>query len=333
MTGADVVVRAIGRSETRFARRWRASARAGRVGIVSRRSSSRRWCDRLAWRRLAWSSCGPWSRRSRSTGTMTLQGKPYSHELLRDHGVLVRPELLAQLNLRVGDDLLIGTPALQIRGVIQSEPGPQSRSVLARLASLHRPRRSAVDRSPVVWQPCVPSVAAAGAESSAAAGTEGSEPLLATELSKAFVNDFVGVRSYPAERRAHEPEPLASGELSQPRGTGRPHSGWHRRLERDAGVRPAEGPKHCHPQVRWQQLASGPGDLPDAGRAAGPRGQRARRRDRGGVLQLLPCSSATSPRCCRSSTGSPLERCCRVWPSACSCRCCSRSCRCSRCAM
>ena len=56
-------------------------------------------------------------------GTMTLQGKPYSHELLRNHGVLVRPELLAQLNLRVGDDLLIGTQTFQIRGVIQSEPG------------------------------------------------------------------------------------------------------------------------------------------------------------------------------------------------------------------
>ena len=54
---------------------------------------------------------------------MTLQGKTYSHELLRDHGVLVRPELLAQLNLREGDDLLIGTQAFHIRGVIQSEPG------------------------------------------------------------------------------------------------------------------------------------------------------------------------------------------------------------------
>src|SRR5687767_11097628 len=43
-------------------------------------------------------------------GTMTLRdGKPYTHALLRGRGALVRPELLAQLDLRVGDTILIGT--------------------------------------------------------------------------------------------------------------------------------------------------------------------------------------------------------------------------------
>ena len=57
-------------------------------------------------------------------GTMTLQGGvPYSHQLLRNRGTIVRPELLAQLGLRVGDAVLIGTQTFEIRGVIASEPG------------------------------------------------------------------------------------------------------------------------------------------------------------------------------------------------------------------
>jgi putative ABC transport system permease protein len=57
-------------------------------------------------------------------GTMTLQdGRPYTHALLRGHGALVRPELLTQLGLRVGDGILIGTQAFEVRGVIDREPG------------------------------------------------------------------------------------------------------------------------------------------------------------------------------------------------------------------
>jgi putative ABC transport system permease protein len=56
-------------------------------------------------------------------GALTLQEGTYSHALLRDRGVLVRPELLAQLNLRVGDSIQIGEGTFQVRGVIMSEPG------------------------------------------------------------------------------------------------------------------------------------------------------------------------------------------------------------------
>lgn len=48
---------------------------------------------------------------------------PYSHALLENFGVLVRPELLAQLDVKVGDGLTIGSQRFTIRGVIQSEPG------------------------------------------------------------------------------------------------------------------------------------------------------------------------------------------------------------------
>ena len=50
-------------------------------------------------------------------------GRPYSHALLKGHGALVRPELLAQLQSRVGDDVLIGTGRFTVRGVVVSEPG------------------------------------------------------------------------------------------------------------------------------------------------------------------------------------------------------------------
>lgn len=56
-------------------------------------------------------------------GEMKLEGQPYSHELLRNFGVLVRPELLAQLDVKVGDLLSIGSQRFTIRGVIASEPG------------------------------------------------------------------------------------------------------------------------------------------------------------------------------------------------------------------
>ncbi len=57
-------------------------------------------------------------------GTLELgDGQVYVHALIEHHGALVRPELLAMLNLRVGDGLMIGTSRFTIRGVITNEPG------------------------------------------------------------------------------------------------------------------------------------------------------------------------------------------------------------------
>lgn len=50
-------------------------------------------------------------------------GQRFEHALLRDFGVLVRPELLSQLSVAVGDALLIGSQRFTIRGVIEAEPG------------------------------------------------------------------------------------------------------------------------------------------------------------------------------------------------------------------
>jgi putative ABC transport system permease protein len=57
-------------------------------------------------------------------GRLTLQdGRPYSHALLKDNGALVRPELLAQFGLSVGDAISIGKAQFVVRGVIALEPG------------------------------------------------------------------------------------------------------------------------------------------------------------------------------------------------------------------
>jgi putative ABC transport system permease protein len=123
MTGADVVVR----SDRPFGEKVRASvaeARArGRVGVVSEAveiATMVRPTDATMTRMVelrAVQSAFP------LYGTMTLQSGKYAHALLQNHGTLVRPELLAQLNLRVGDDILIGSQRFQIRGVIDQEPG------------------------------------------------------------------------------------------------------------------------------------------------------------------------------------------------------------------
>jgi len=50
-------------------------------------------------------------------------GQTYSHTLLANHGVLVRPELLTALGVAVGDQISIGMATFTIRGVIAKEPG------------------------------------------------------------------------------------------------------------------------------------------------------------------------------------------------------------------
>jgi putative ABC transport system permease protein len=196
MTGADVVVRSdrpLGEEVRAAVARERTT---GRVSVVSEAVElatmvrpSRVTTTRMVELRAVESSFPLY-------GTLTLQGKPYSHELLRNRGVLVRPELLAQLNLREGDELLIGTQTFQIRGVIQSEPGRNlgafslGSRVFIDLADLPSTGLlsfgSRASHQLLLQVPSPPPLP----------GRRDPSSLLATELSKAFVNDFVGVRSY-----------------------------------------------------------------------------------------------------------------------------------------
>ena len=57
-------------------------------------------------------------------GQIELQGGiPYSHDLLRGRGAIARPELLAQLGIEQGDEILIAGQPFTIRGVLMKEPG------------------------------------------------------------------------------------------------------------------------------------------------------------------------------------------------------------------
>jgi len=128
-------------------------------------------------------------------GTMTLREGKYSHALLQNHGTLVRPELLAQLNLKVGDDLLIGTQRFQIRGVIEKEPGRN-------LGAFSLGSRLFIDLADLPSTGLLSFGSRASYELLRAAcppptpGRRDVSTLLARELSDAFVNDFVRARSY-----------------------------------------------------------------------------------------------------------------------------------------
>lgn len=50
-------------------------------------------------------------------------GQAFDHALLDRQGILVRPELLVQLGIAVGDQVRIGNGTFTIRGVIETEPG------------------------------------------------------------------------------------------------------------------------------------------------------------------------------------------------------------------
>jgi putative ABC transport system permease protein len=58
-------------------------------------------------------------------GQLELRDATYTPRLLANQGVLVRPELLTQLGVAVGEQLVIGKATFTIRGVIENEPGRQ----------------------------------------------------------------------------------------------------------------------------------------------------------------------------------------------------------------
>lgn len=57
-------------------------------------------------------------------GSPLLQGgRPYGFGLVDGRGILVRPDLLTQLDVAVGDELIIGHARFTIRGLVDAEPG------------------------------------------------------------------------------------------------------------------------------------------------------------------------------------------------------------------
>ena len=112
----------------------------------------------------------------------------FDHALLRNFGALVRPELLSQLDVAVGDALTIGSQRFTIRGVILSEPGRRLGAfsigprVFVDIADLEKTglmgfgSRAAVQRLLRVPEPTFDK--------------------LITDLRADFANEFARVRSY-----------------------------------------------------------------------------------------------------------------------------------------
>ena len=121
-------------------------------------------------------------------GQLTLQGQPYSHAVLQGRGVVVRPELLAQFGLQVGDTLQIGTQEFEIRGVIASEPG-------RRLGAFTLGPRVFIDLADLESTGLLTFGSRASYQMLLRVPDEALEPLVA-DIRDAFANEFVGVRHY-----------------------------------------------------------------------------------------------------------------------------------------
>ena len=175
---------------------------------------------------------------------LTLEGRPYAYALLRGRGVLVRPELLAQLGLSVGDRLQIGTQDVRDSRRHRVRAGTPAGGVLASARASSSTMRT--------WSPpaCWRSAAAPTTRLLLQVPGPALEPLV-TDLRSAFANEFVGVRHYRRSEdqigrsltRAENYLSLVGLVVLILGGIG--VSSVTRR------VRSAEGAEHRHPEVCW----------------------------------------------------------------------------------
>ncbi|MQA28564.1 MAG: FtsX-like permease family protein [Luteitalea sp.] len=121
-------------------------------------------------------------------GTLTLSEGTYSHALLRNGGALVRPELLAHLDVEVGDHILIGARSFELRGVIASEPGRS-------LGVFTLGPRVFIDHADLPSTGLLAFGSDIDYEMLLKVPDAALGPLTA-DLEAAFVNEYVGIRSY-----------------------------------------------------------------------------------------------------------------------------------------
>ena len=115
-------------------------------------------------------------------------GAVFSHELLRNHGALVRPELLVQLGVRPGDRLVIGGKPFTIRGVIDQEPG-------RRVGAFSFGSRVLVDLDALKSTGLLTFGSRANYQLQLRVRDEAVAPLV-RDLRRDFRNDFINTRSY-----------------------------------------------------------------------------------------------------------------------------------------
>ena len=121
-------------------------------------------------------------------GSLILRDGAYDHALVAGHGALVRPEILAQLGLEVGDDIQIGTQTFEIRGVITAEPG-------RRIGAFTLGPRVMIDRGDLESTGLLAFGSRASFQQLLRVPDARSEQLV-EDLRKTFANEFVNVRWY-----------------------------------------------------------------------------------------------------------------------------------------
>lgn len=122
-------------------------------------------------------------------GTVALAGgQTYAHALVENRGALVRPELLATLNLSVGDALSIGRATFTIRGVITSEPG-------RRIEAFSQGPRVIIDAADLDATGLLTFGSRARRVIQVRTAEDEVEPLVAA-LRRDFRDDFISARSY-----------------------------------------------------------------------------------------------------------------------------------------
>src|SRR5262245_44821273 len=122
-------------------------------------------------------------------GSFVLErGATYSHELLRNRGALVRPELLTTLGIDVGDSITIGQTTFVVRGIVKTEPGGQG-------AGLAIGPRVLIDFADMPATGLLQFGSRAGRMMLVKVPEENIEPLV-TALRNDFADDFVRARSY-----------------------------------------------------------------------------------------------------------------------------------------
>ena len=122
-------------------------------------------------------------------GTLALQnGQTYSHALVKNAGALVRPELLAQLGISVGDRILISGRPFTVRGVIDQEPG-------RRVGGFSLGSRVLIDLADLQQTGLLRFGSRANYQMLLKVRQDGVEPL-ARSVSRNFRDRFVNARSY-----------------------------------------------------------------------------------------------------------------------------------------
>jgi putative ABC transport system permease protein len=191
LTGADVVVTGNRPFTPKVRERVERERQEGRVGVVAEAAETPTMVRGASGGAAKMVELRAVQASFPLYGTLTLRdGAAYSHGLLRGRGVLVRPELLTQLGLKVGDALLIGTGSFEIRGVIDREPG---RSV----GAFSLGSRILIDHADL---PSTGLITFGSRVSRQLQLQITGPPESATQIAKAlsddFSNDFVRVRSY-----------------------------------------------------------------------------------------------------------------------------------------